>query len=71
MKIINMDRAKAMLNRGCAGFRGYTTEETDGLNYAIVDDLEKQVTCHVCDPNRLLEMLFTRVDSGASDSKAA
>ena len=68
--IINIWKAKAMLEAGKAGFRGYT-EETGGISYAIVDDLEKQITCHVCDPNHLLEVLFTRIDSGASDSKAA
>ena len=66
--IINIWKAKAMLEAGKAGLRGYT-EETDGLTYAIVDDLEKQVTCHVCDPNHLLEMLYTRADRGTSENK--
>ena len=63
--IISMGKAKAMLDSGRAVFRGHC-EETGGLSYAVVDDLEKQIACHVCDPNHLFETLYNRVDRGQS-----
>ena len=67
--VIYMNIAKGMLNKGDAGFRGYCTRE-NGKDFAIVDDLVKQETNHVFDPDHLIEKLYTRVDSGPSEKIA-
>jgi len=66
--VIYMNIAKGMLNKGNAGFRGYCTRET--ARFAIIDDLVKQETNHVFDPDHAIEKLYTRVDSGPSEKIA-